>query len=124
MVSRLFWFFVGGATATWLMKDRSSRCGFSRRSVTNSSPEENPTSSSPEAQHNHIAPPHSQLWRQQMPPYQWEEEKARIRELSRNAADSMAELSEVTLDALQSTVGALKAKLAEHRQQREQERRP
>ncbi|KAJ7486101.1 hypothetical protein B0H11DRAFT_2016945 [Mycena galericulata] len=52
----------------------------------------------------------------------WEQERARIREVSRSAGDTVAELSEATLNTVLQATEALKAKMAEHRALREQER--
>ncbi|KAJ7623315.1 hypothetical protein FB45DRAFT_925256, partial [Roridomyces roridus] len=54
---------------------------------------------------------------------QWEEEKVKLQELGRQAEDVMTKFSESTLDSIMTTVEALKAKLAEHRAQREQAQR-
>ncbi|KAF7972758.1 hypothetical protein HWV62_17130 [Athelia sp. TMB] len=54
---------------------------------------------------------------------QWEEEKARMWALGQHAGDRMSDLSEATLENVLATVEALKAKVAEHKAQREAERR-
>ncbi|KAF5355303.1 hypothetical protein D9758_005980 [Tetrapyrgos nigripes] len=51
---------------------------------------------------------------------QWEQDRER---LIAKAQDAMTELSEATLDSIASTVESLKAKLAEHRAQREKQQR-
>ncbi|KAJ8453443.1 hypothetical protein ONZ45_g19715 [Pleurotus djamor] len=53
----------------------------------------------------------------------WEEEKERMLELGRQAGDTMADISEATLDSVLSTVEALKSKLTMHRIQREEQRK-
>ncbi|KAF8171925.1 hypothetical protein K438DRAFT_1851904 [Mycena galopus ATCC 62051] len=53
----------------------------------------------------------------------WEQERARVRQFSRNAEDTVVELSEVTLNTILQATEALKAKMAEHRALREEERR-
>jgi len=63
------------------------------------------------------------LGNQQAQAQQWEEDKARLLSLSRQAGDTMTHLSEATLDSIVSTVGTLKVKLAEHRAQREQQQK-
>ncbi|KAK0443141.1 uncharacterized protein EV420DRAFT_1752161 [Desarmillaria tabescens] len=59
------------------------------------------------------------------PPPQQEEQASldHIRELSKQADETMSDLSEVTLDSLMATIIAAKNKLAERRAQREQEER-
>jgi len=54
---------------------------------------------------------------------QWEEEKIKLQAIGKQAEDVMAKLSEATLDSVMSTMEALKAKLAEHRAQREEAQR-
>ncbi|KAL0955870.1 hypothetical protein HGRIS_002069 [Hohenbuehelia grisea] len=53
----------------------------------------------------------------------WDQEKAKMWDLGRQAGDTMTELSEATLDSVISTVEALKAKLAEHRARREEQQK-
>ncbi|KAF7364985.1 hypothetical protein MVEN_00369400 [Mycena venus] len=53
----------------------------------------------------------------------WEQERARVRQFSRSAEDTVAELSEATLNTILQATEALKAKMAEHRALREEERR-
>ncbi|KAJ7115842.1 hypothetical protein C8R44DRAFT_628261 [Mycena epipterygia] len=54
---------------------------------------------------------------------QWEEEKLKLQAIGRQAEEAMAKLSEATLDSVMTTMEALKAKLAEHRAQREEAQR-
>jgi len=54
---------------------------------------------------------------------QWEEEKEKMWAMGRQAGDTASELSEATLEHVLSTVETLKAKLAEHRAEREQQRK-
>ncbi|KAJ7244985.1 hypothetical protein B0H12DRAFT_1128130 [Mycena haematopus] len=53
----------------------------------------------------------------------WEQERARVRQFSRTAEDTVADLSETTLNTILQATEALKAKMAEHRALREEERR-
>ncbi|KAF9501399.1 hypothetical protein BDN71DRAFT_1501119 [Pleurotus eryngii] len=53
----------------------------------------------------------------------WEEEKERMLELGRQVGDSMAEISEATLDSVMSAIEALKNKVTMHRIQREEQRK-
>jgi len=99
------------------MRDRSQHCAFRRRLGTNAEFQ------NPETRHTDTGAPHSPVVQQTAVPHQWEEERVRMRVLSRQVADSMTELSDATLDALMSTAGSLKAKLAEYREQREHEQR-
>jgi len=52
---------------------------------------------------------------------QWEEEKEKMWAMGRQAGDTASELSEATLEHVLSTVETLKAKLAEHRAERERQ---
>ncbi|KAG6845499.1 hypothetical protein H0H87_008396 [Tephrocybe sp. NHM501043] len=57
-----------------------------------------------------------------IPPAQMSsDEQKRLAEMSASASDKLAELSEATLDTVLTTVEVLKAKLAEHRAEREKE---
>ncbi|KAG5651070.1 hypothetical protein H0H81_009983 [Sphagnurus paluster] len=51
----------------------------------------------------------------------WSEEKRRVEEIKDSAGDKLAELSEATLDTVLTTVEVLKAKLAEHRAERDRQ---
>ncbi|KAJ7816927.1 hypothetical protein B0H14DRAFT_2843682 [Mycena olivaceomarginata] len=53
----------------------------------------------------------------------WDHERARVREFSRTAEDTVTQLSEATLDTILQATEALKEKMAEHRAMREEERR-
>ncbi|KAF8143900.1 hypothetical protein K438DRAFT_1875131 [Mycena galopus ATCC 62051] len=53
----------------------------------------------------------------------WEQERARVRQFSRSAEDTVVELSEVTLNTILQATEALKAKMGEHRALREEGRR-
>ncbi|KZT65618.1 hypothetical protein DAEQUDRAFT_759225 [Daedalea quercina L-15889] len=55
-----------------------------------------------------------------MPTDRWEEERHRVQQLSKQATDTISELSEATLDSVLTTVQTLKVKLAEARKEREQ----
>ncbi|KAJ7367179.1 hypothetical protein DFH08DRAFT_836739 [Mycena albidolilacea] len=55
--------------------------------------------------------------------HDWEQERARVRQFSRTAEDTVTELSEATLNTILQATEALKAKMAEHRALREEERR-
>ncbi|KAG2157836.1 uncharacterized protein EDB93DRAFT_818988 [Suillus bovinus] len=54
---------------------------------------------------------------------EWEEDKERLKEIQKRAEDAMLDMSESTLESIVSTVEALKIKLAQHKAQREQERK-
>ncbi|KAF7288533.1 hypothetical protein HMN09_01382300 [Mycena chlorophos] len=58
-----------------------------------------------------------------LPTYDWDTERARVRAFSQSASESVAELSEATLDTILQATEALKAKMAEHRALREAEKR-
>ncbi|KAK7686383.1 hypothetical protein QCA50_010607 [Cerrena zonata] len=51
----------------------------------------------------------------------WEDSRGRTDELSNRANEKFMEISEATIDSVLSTVESLKARLAEHRAQREQQ---
>jgi len=54
---------------------------------------------------------------------QWEEEKLKLQAIGKQAENVMAKLSEDALDTVMIAMEALKAKLAQHREQREQAQR-
>lgn len=127
MTFRLFWFIVGAGTATWWMKhhevpqpqyqvtypdsqkrDKSRECAANQPSVTLT-----------ECQRwgwGH-------RWGHNKTQAEWDEDRAKMVALSRQATDTMGEVSEAALDTLLTTVTALKSKLAEVRAQREQEQK-
>jgi len=111
--SRFLWFCIGAAaSAYWMSRDRHrlwlDRC--------NRAPIQSPS-----------VPPSSEAGPSYNPQYDtragsapWDEGE-RMLAFSRQAGDKVTELSEATLDSLLSTVEALKAKLAEHRAEREKQ---
>ncbi|KAM6495616.1 hypothetical protein JOM56_008322 [Amanita muscaria] len=53
----------------------------------------------------------------------WEEDKAKLKDLTSRATDTIAEMSESTLDALLANLESLKAKIVEQRSQRDKQRK-
>jgi len=148
---RFVWFILGGIAATWWFKHKEMRAyeryaGYCVQkpvlpaALPAPGPEMNETS--PSQSQNQNAPPRT-YWggntqaqyeapRASPPPaampfgwnnQQWEEEKERMWAMGRQAGDTMSELSETTLENVLSTVESLKAKVAEHRAEREQQRK-
>ncbi|KAJ7069755.1 hypothetical protein C8F01DRAFT_1113836 [Mycena amicta] len=118
MSPRLLWVFLAGAgVGAWWATNKKSNgdcrlqrtVGLDSRQVVSA-----PQYSSPAPTNaSHIPSPN----------YDWEMERARIREFSQTAGDTVAELSEATLSTILQATEALKAKMAEHRALREAERR-
>ncbi|KAJ6621799.1 hypothetical protein B0H10DRAFT_2214858 [Mycena sp. CBHHK59/15] len=117
-MSRFLWFFVGAGVGAWWATNKKMRfdCHVSR---TLPAP---PISSAAGQQ---MAPPNMT----EVPNYppirnhDWEQERARIRELSQSAGDTVAELSEATLNTIIQATEVLKAKMAERRVLWEEERK-
>ncbi|KAF8963417.1 hypothetical protein BDZ97DRAFT_1758673 [Flammula alnicola] len=119
--SRLLWFIVGAATATWWIKrkDADRRIfGHCKRPPIQAS--SGPASDHPGAFSGSRSPFSDWEKRQD---WQWEQEKEHLAKISRQATDAMADLTESTLESVLSTAEALKAKLAEHRAQREKQQK-
>ncbi|KAJ7021621.1 hypothetical protein C8F04DRAFT_1138175 [Mycena alexandri] len=116
-MSRVLWFFLGAGVSTWWLSKKNLNvnvdCQYQRRL--------GPAPSQ--------AQPQMMNSSEQMPanyqPYQrdWEHERARVRQFSREAGDTFAELSEATLNTILQATEALKVKIAEQRALREEERR-
>ncbi|RDB20886.1 hypothetical protein Hypma_012062 [Hypsizygus marmoreus] len=127
---RFLWFFIGAAAATLWIKHKEGRNGYSgwsnhciRPPVYPPAPAPTPESSSWSPRQfsravNNIPPADSEPGEPNAP-QAWNEEKERVLALSQKAGDKMTELSEATLDTVLQTVEVLKAKLAEHRAERE-----
>ncbi|KAF8074898.1 hypothetical protein FPV67DRAFT_603475 [Lyophyllum atratum] len=120
--SRLIWFFIGAATATWWIKHKEGRHGGSNHHcirapvqppVLSSHSDPDPWSTRRVTRAINGIPP------AEVSNNDWDEEKQRVAELSQSAGDKLAELSEATLDTVLTTVEVLKAKLAEHRAERD-----
>jgi len=145
--SRLVWFLIGAATATWWLKrkDTDRRIfGHCMRPSIQSSPSQSTDSSAPPPTNpgwpqslseiprviNNIPQVHSSPTPSSPAPLvewekrqeqQWDLEKEHIARISRQATDAMVDLTEATLESVLSTAESLKAKLAEHRAQREKQ---
>jgi len=115
--SRILWFFIGAATANWLLKrtDSDSRTFGHCRRLQYQTPL--PNSSVPGgALSNDPSVPDSCEQQQS-----WQQEKEHLADISRKVADAMTDLTEATLDSVLSAAEALKVKLTEHRANREQQ---
>ncbi|KAK7062657.1 hypothetical protein VNI00_000145 [Paramarasmius palmivorus] len=83
-----------------------------------------PTTPVPPAHQMTERPPHFgwgkgfETWEQQR--VQWEQERDR---LMNRAQETMTEMSEATLESLSSTIEALRAKLAEHKVEKEKQQK-
>ncbi|KII87443.1 hypothetical protein PLICRDRAFT_255542 [Plicaturopsis crispa FD-325 SS-3] len=132
--SRVLWFFLGGLAATWWHRRQfvvdgarpyNSHCHRPKISAMTPAPAPESASSGASASgEDRPAAPIPGQWQWQggwsAPGQQrWEEDKERMKILGNQAADAMTEISEATLDSVLSTVESLKAKLAEHRKQRD-----
>ncbi|KAF9257925.1 hypothetical protein L218DRAFT_1080691 [Marasmius fiardii PR-910] len=98
-----FWFILGAGTATWWSHHRQHCDGpYRRRRL----PEAGPTQSqAPVTTYAGTA--------------QWEADRARFMEVSRQVGDTVTDMSEASLDMLLTTVQAMKERLAQHRMERE-----
>ncbi|GLB41884.1 hypothetical protein LshimejAT787_1004840 [Lyophyllum shimeji] len=124
--SRLIWFFIGAAAATFWHKHKEAKHGVGWHPHCLRAPIQPPvlsSSANPDRRSMHGVSkainniPPAELSNST----EWNEEKQRMAELSRSAGDKLAELSEATLDTVLTTVEVLKAKLAEHRAERDKQ---
>ncbi|KAK7051216.1 hypothetical protein VNI00_004716 [Paramarasmius palmivorus] len=108
MSPRLFWFFIGAGAATWWHKHHQysvfSECHRRRTDYHIGTGASNDTSQAAGQASSH---------------QDWAEERARIREVSRQVGDTVTEISEATLDTLLASVQAMKDRLAQNRLERE-----
>ncbi|OCH93673.1 hypothetical protein OBBRIDRAFT_278185 [Obba rivulosa] len=126
--SRFLWFIFGAVTATWVIKHREVDYHFkfshhcSRHQIPQHAYPPPPSAPPmiPSAEQQSEAPVKPALVLP-MPTEKWDEDKVRAAALSKQASERFSELSEATLDAVLNTVQSLKAKLAEHRAEREQQ---
>ncbi|KAL0567768.1 hypothetical protein V5O48_014227 [Marasmius crinis-equi] len=99
MSPRIFWFILGAGAATWWSKHHQMHCtngnGFYRHHIASHS------------QPSGIANP------------QWEADRERMRDVTRQVGNTVTDMSEASLDMLLTTVQSLKKKLAQHRLERE-----
>ncbi|KAG1760135.1 hypothetical protein EDD22DRAFT_955235 [Suillus occidentalis] len=140
--SRIVWFILGAGAATFWhcshqMREHRAQyfpCVMQARHIEGSGEHPGPTSpiykpDAPAPQEHrwnsiHRAQPDrngdgTAGWNQR----EWEEDKERLKEIQKRAEDAMLDMSESTLGSIVSTVEALKTKLAQHKTQREQERK-
>ncbi|ESK83494.1 hypothetical protein Moror_4879 [Moniliophthora roreri MCA 2997] len=111
MSPRLLWFFIGAGAATWWHHHHHQNSTFSgchRRGIdygVGARTHNDTQGSAGDAQ------THQQQ--------EWAEERARIREVSRQVGDTVTEISEATLDTLLASVQVMKDRLAQRRLERE-----
>ncbi|KAJ7022429.1 hypothetical protein C8F04DRAFT_1138174 [Mycena alexandri] len=115
----LLWFFLGAGVGTWWLSEQKNghvayQC--QRRLGPASSRAGTQMMNSSEKMQDADAAPYQ--------PYQrdWEPERARVRQFSRDAGDTFVEPSETTLNTILQATEALKVKIAEQRALREEER--
>ncbi|KAF4600427.1 hypothetical protein EYR38_005054 [Pleurotus pulmonarius] len=104
-MGHLFAFLVGAGVATWYARHHSSHHS--------PQPERGPYYS-PAAGY----PPQAERSKE------WDEQRARFRDMSAQAGNTMMDVTESTLDVMQVAVQTLKEKLAEHRSMRMEHPRP
>ncbi|KAK2466453.1 hypothetical protein APHAL10511_002095 [Amanita phalloides] len=145
--SRAFWFLFGAASASLWIKYRDCRHANSR--VFGPCIRQRPLEATPQARNastdptaspptellqapdglrtvsrviNNIPPtenwPYSEGYRKE----RWEEDKERLIDFTLRATDTIADMSESTLETLLASLENLKTKIAEHRAQREKQR--
>ncbi|KAF8159682.1 hypothetical protein B0H34DRAFT_858436 [Crassisporium funariophilum] len=132
--SRIVWFAIGAITASWWIhrKETDRRIfGHCKRPQLQSPlpipPIDDPITPSgapwPDVRSipNTISNIPSGWDRRQL--WQWEQEKEHMATISQQATDAMADLTESTLESVLNTAEALKAKLAEHRAEREKQQK-
>ncbi|KAJ7021622.1 hypothetical protein C8F04DRAFT_1140359 [Mycena alexandri] len=117
MPRAFLWFFLGAGVGTWWLSEKKNghvayQCQ-RRLGPASSQAGTQMINSSEKMQHADAAP------------YQrdWEPERTRVRQFSRDAGDTFVELSETTLNSILQATEALKVKITEQRALREEERR-
>jgi len=118
--SRILWFLIGAATASWLLKPNSdSRIfGHCKRLQYQTPP---PNSSLPDGALSdgaHFTPSAPNSCEQQQ---SWQHEKEHLANTTRKVTDILTDLTEATLESVVCAAGALIGKLKEHRANREQQ---
>ncbi|PFH52627.1 hypothetical protein AMATHDRAFT_2023 [Amanita thiersii Skay4041] len=131
--SRIFWFVIGATTATLWIKHKDAERRSWKYCIRQRPAEVGPDGSSPSetsawtvrSVSNAINNIPTSSWgpRDERQMGQWAEEREKLIEVTRKAGETMAEMSETTLDVVLNTLENLKSKLAEQRAQREQQRR-
>lgn len=130
--SRAFWFILGAASAALWIKhreyDRVNGTSYGhcirQRQIPQGSPSmrvDGPTPDTPSASVTSSDPLQTFGERKQLE--RWEEDKAKLKDLTSRATDTIAEMSESTLDALLANLESLKAKIVEQRSQRDKQRK-
>ncbi|KAJ7128233.1 hypothetical protein C8R43DRAFT_1027484 [Mycena crocata] len=124
-MSRFLYFFLGFGVGTWWAanKNINVECQVHRTLAppvsSGPTPEQNTTESQLVQELREELRNRAQLDRRAV----WEQERERVKQFSQTAGDTVAELSEATLNTILQATEALKAKMAEHRAWREEERR-
>ncbi|KAJ7451560.1 hypothetical protein FB451DRAFT_701475 [Mycena latifolia] len=122
MSPRFLWFFLGAGVGAWWATNKKINVDCQVHRTLGP-----PMSSGPVAQTNNTSEPmmaqtyshtHQMTFNRD-----WEQERERVRQFSQTAGDTVAELSEATLNTILQATQALKAKMAEHRALQEEERR-
>ncbi|KAJ7066740.1 hypothetical protein C8F01DRAFT_1124391 [Mycena amicta] len=128
--SRLVWFLIGGLSASWWIHRKQSHYpsleqhfGRCIRQPVPPLPQ-NQTQNQDDHRLRDPRPPalpwgYPEAHRER----QFDEEKAKLQAIGRQAEDFMTKLSEDALDSAMTTMQALQRKLAEHRQERERAQR-
>lgn len=135
--SRILWFLIGAVTTNWLLKPKDSNSrifGHCRRLQYQTPP---PNSSVPDGASSNGAPSAPNPWSvtvrdiprtiNNIPHWgseqqqSWQQEKEHLADISRRVTDAMTDLTEATLESVLSAAEGLRAKLAEHRANREQQ---
>ncbi|KAF8909402.1 hypothetical protein CPB84DRAFT_1766051 [Gymnopilus junonius] len=136
--SRILWFALGAVTAAWWIKRKDSDrhvFGHCRRLPPQYYPPTDSTvppstspvtwpqtfSDIPRAINN--IPPAADPSSASRSEWLSDEERERLANLSRQATDAMVDLTESTLESVLTTAQSLKAKLAEHRAQRQSQQK-
>ncbi|KAJ7095651.1 hypothetical protein C8R44DRAFT_890049 [Mycena epipterygia] len=116
-MSRFLYFFLGAGIGAWWTTHKKD-CQF-QRTVLAPPPSPNPSQQVTGSESR----PDSMLNQTTYNREVWDQERARVQQFSKSAGDTIAELSEVTLNTILQATEALKAKMAEQRALREAERR-
>ncbi|KAG6821459.1 hypothetical protein H0H93_010183 [Arthromyces matolae] len=120
--SRLLWFAFGAITASVWARHRERSEWHGHRNCHRPPIQQPPLSTQTEPVDPWSARGVSRTVNGILPEPMSDEDKQRVAEISASAGDKLVEMSEATLDTVLTTVEVLKAKLAEHRAEKEKER--
>jgi len=109
--SRIFWFLIGAGAATWWHHSSALRDHRAQYFPCIMNPPRS-TSDVPPRQ-----APSGSTWDNHQ--RDWEQDRERLKQLQKRAGETVADLSESTLDSIVAGAESLKAKLAELRAERE-----